>query len=179
MQYLKTSYLPCNLSQNCSSLRHTVCQRKRDLWTPRGVGSLVPLVRQTVRRDNEDLLHHQWRTGISAQNYTYWFRTTDWKKIFFISMWANRILSQLSINALQKSTDSVMGACQEVDLRSLPLTQIHSVIQRSGWTSEGDPSQPSLLSLAWIRCCPHKRCFLGILRASFLLPLLKLRALFP
>lgn len=52
-------------------------------------------------------------------------------------MSANRILSHLSINALQKSTGSVMGACQEVDLRSLLLTQIHSVIQRSSVNIRG------------------------------------------
>lgn len=55
-----------SVSQHCPSLRHAVCQRERDLRTPRGVGPVVPLVREAVRRNHEDLLHHQRRTGGSA-----------------------------------------------------------------------------------------------------------------
>lgn len=32
---------------------------------------------------------------------------------------------------------NILSACQEVDLRSLPLTQIHSVIQRSSVNVRG------------------------------------------
>lgn len=54
----RASLTAFNVLPKCgSTLRHAVRQCERDVWTPRSVSSLVPLVREAVRRNNEDFLY--------------------------------------------------------------------------------------------------------------------------